>query len=635
MVVPPPPFPPPPYMDAPGYVLPHPHGQPVDYRRLPHPQTHTQSASHQNPNQTRRIRPNHFVPVREMVNSEVQTEPAQRGISGYELGSDSGRGTRSNSPCSPALSSPKQNSIKLVSGKSPCREQKDSQANEQCANTVKTDHHKHSIGSMAVDSCGSTRQDTTMNKDLPDQEPILDTLSKDGNCNLWLSSSPDGILPVCSSSQKDNAVLKERRISVPDILMNWGDGTPQPALLKTTNMKLSQIDNLPSYKQDVERNKLLSHRSTETNTGSVVGLCTGNTECMASPKVSEMLFRVLRLPHSTIDTFLESCTHEEPIEGSFLEAHSLTLRDESQDLQNSSHNISGEVKDNCIGKFLQEICDVAPHNISASSYQAKRKSNESIWSVESLSPFIPSKEWLLQNGLLDPKVNEVIEEDENVGLSNQNEHLMVDEGRKAGRLSSSTSVQMSENCFCSSIQEEQSPVEETGTEMERGVSGPMDPEESQSMLHSENNVLASNALLGKAPSTPTKEGEGGNMSSEPVATQSTNQNTQILNDLQHKTLSYSEEEMSPDSAREENSSSAIQLISQNRVDIEDEVTVMIQDMVEVSPSKGTLVDCAVQCNELQERRCFCGDLNKSTETNRRHFKSSGSALFYLVIKLYF
>lgn len=558
------------------------------------------------------------------MNSEVQTEPSQRGISGYDLGSDSGRGSRSNSPCSPALSSPKQTLSNVVTCKSPCREQKDSQVNENCTNTtVKTDLHKHPTGSPAVDSCGSTRQDTPMNKDMADQEPILDSLSKDGNCNLWLSSSPDGILPVSSSSQKDKAVLKERRISVPDILMNWGDGTPQPALLKTTNVNLSQIDYRPSYKHDVKSTKLLSHRSTETNTSSVVGLSTDNTECMASPKVNEMLFRVLRLPHSTIDTFLESCTHEEPGEGSFLETHSLTLREEAQDLQNSSHNISAEVKENDFGTYLQDISDVALHNISTSSYQAKRKSNESIWSVESLPPFIPSREWLFQNGLLDPKVNEVMEEDENVGLSNKNERLVVDnEARKAGRLQSSTSLQMTENYSCSSIQEEQSPVEETGTEMERGVSEPMDPDESQSMLHSEKNVSSSSALPGKAPSTPTKEDEDENRSSEPMATQSPNQNTPILNDLQDKTLSYSEEEMSPNSAREDNSSSAIQLISQNGVDIEDEVPVMIQDMAEVSPSKGTLVDCAVQCNEFQERRCFCGDLNKSTETNRRHFKSS-------------
>ncbi|XP_014876108.1 uncharacterized protein LOC106938530 [Poecilia latipinna] len=612
MIAPPPPLPLPTYMEAPGYILPHPHVQPVDYRRMHHSQSYTQGAAHQNPNQMRRIRPNHFIPVRETVNSEVQTEPAQRGMHGYDMGSDSGRGSRSNSPCSPALSSPKQALTEVVVCKSPSREEKDLQVNKPfTSTTVITDFQK-----QPVESSGSTRQDTPITTD---QEPIPDSLSKDGDYNMRIRS-PDGLLPVSSSSQKDDEVLKERRISVPDILMSWGGGTPQTALLKTTDVGLSHTDIWTSSQHDVELNKPLSHNSTETNTGSIKGLGTGINEGTASPKVSEMLFRSLRLPYSTIDAFLESSTHEEPVI-SFSERHSLTFIDDVQHLQNFSNNSKTEVQENHSGTYLHKVSDVAPH-MSACSCQVKRKSNESIWSVESLPAYVPTREWLLQNGMLELKVNEETEKAENVGLSNQNENLMNEE--KGGcSLSACVSVQVPESCLCSSIQEEEhSPVRETGTEIKGDVSESIKPEQSQNLPHSKKNVLSpSSALPRKAASTPTERDETENRSSELEVGQSPNQNT-LINELQQKSLSSSEE-MSLDSAAEEISSSAIQLISQNAVDIkDDEIPIVVENVAEVSLSKGTLVDCGVQCNEFHEQLCLCGEL-KNTETNRRHqFKSS-------------
>ncbi|XP_023190895.1 uncharacterized protein LOC111608834 [Xiphophorus maculatus] len=616
MIAPPPPLLQPPYMETPGYILPH--VQPVDYRRLHHPQLHTQDASHQNPNQMRRIRPNHFIPVRKTVNSEVQTEPAQRGMHGYDMGSDSWRESRSNSPCSPALRSPKQALTEVVVCKLPSREEKDLQVNEPVASTtVITDFHRQPVSSTAVESSGSTRQDTQINTD---QEPIPDLLSKDGDFNMRIRS-PDGLLPVSSSSQKDDAVLKERRISVPDMLMNRGGGTPQTALLKTTDVELSYTDIWMTSQHDVELNKPLSHNSRETNIGSVKGLGTGIDEGMTSPKVSEVLFRSLRLPYSTMDAFLESSTHEEPVEVSFSERHSLTFIDDVQNF--SSNNSETEVQENYNRTYLHKISDVAPH-MSASSCRVKRKSNESIWSVEFLPAYVPTREWLLQNGMLEQsygKVNEETEEAENAGLFNQNDNLMNEE-KRGHSLLTCVSVQVPENCLCSSIQEEEhSPVRETGTEMKGDVSGSIKPEQSQNLLHSKKNVSSpSSALPRKAASTPTERDEAENRSSEPEDGQSPNQNTLI--ELQQKSLSSSEE-ISLDSAAEEISSSAIQLISQNAVDIkDDEVQIIVQNVAEVSLSKGTLVDCGVQCDEFHEQLCLCGEL-KNTETNgRHHFKSS-------------
>ncbi|CAB1447217.1 unnamed protein product [Pleuronectes platessa] len=64
-------FPPPPYMDPSAYLLPQPHMQAVDYRRLLHPQVHAPSAPFHNPNQIRRTRPPHTVQHRETMSSET------------------------------------------------------------------------------------------------------------------------------------------------------------------------------------------------------------------------------------------------------------------------------------------------------------------------------------------------------------------------------------------------------------------------------------------------------------------------------------------------------------------------------------------------------------------------------------
>ncbi|GLD67193.1 uncharacterized protein AKAME5_001855500 [Lates japonicus] len=105
---------PPPFIEAPAYILPHPPIQAVDYRRLLQPQVHAPTAPYQNPNQTFRIRPPHTGPVRETVNSEVQTEPTHRGVGGYGgfARSDSGHGTASSSPSS-SSSSQKQGSAEV------------------------------------------------------------------------------------------------------------------------------------------------------------------------------------------------------------------------------------------------------------------------------------------------------------------------------------------------------------------------------------------------------------------------------------------------------------------------------------------------------------------------------------------
>ncbi|KAI9533344.1 hypothetical protein NQZ68_024397 [Dissostichus eleginoides] len=73
-----PPFPPPnPYMEVPAYIMPRPHMQPVDTDVSSTPMLRL--LAYLNPYQPCRVRPHHTDPVKETVNSEVQTEPQQRG----------------------------------------------------------------------------------------------------------------------------------------------------------------------------------------------------------------------------------------------------------------------------------------------------------------------------------------------------------------------------------------------------------------------------------------------------------------------------------------------------------------------------------------------------------------------------
>ncbi|KAK5885491.1 hypothetical protein CesoFtcFv8_019195 [Champsocephalus esox] len=200
-----PPFPPPnPYMEVPAYIMPRPDMQPVDYRRFIHPQAQAPSVAYQNPYQPCRVRPHHTDPVRETVNSAVQTEPQQRGRSFSEesplISADSGRGTAINSPSSSSSSSQKQNSAEVENDALHSSNEKDL--------PVKETSNKHGFnvlrptGTTAIQSCIRETLDTRKSrKESVVQENVAPC--KNAHCNMWSVGSQDGMVPVCSSSQQD------------------------------------------------------------------------------------------------------------------------------------------------------------------------------------------------------------------------------------------------------------------------------------------------------------------------------------------------------------------------------------------------------------------------------------------------
>lgn len=88
---------------------------------------------------------------------------------------------------------------------------------------------------------------------------------------MWSVGSPDSMVPVCSSSQQEDEVVKERRVSFPDILMSWGGGTPQATMQKMADEVLHQNDEqLPSCENEVEHEKSVCRSPTEPKNGPVV-----------------------------------------------------------------------------------------------------------------------------------------------------------------------------------------------------------------------------------------------------------------------------------------------------------------------------------------------------------------------------
>ncbi|KAL3054377.1 hypothetical protein OYC64_006662 [Pagothenia borchgrevinki] len=406
-----PPFPPPnPYMEVPAYIMPRPDMQPVDYRRFIHPQAQAPSVAYQNPYQPCRVhpyqpcrvRPHHTDPVRETVNSEVQTEPQQRGRGFSDesplSSADSGSGTAINSPSS--SSSQKQNSAEVENDALHSSNAKDL--------PVKETSNKHGFnvlrptGTTAIQSCIRATLDTQKSrKESVGQENVPPC--RNAHCDMWSVGSQDGMVPVCSSSQQEEEVVKERRISVPDILMSRGGGTPQETVLKIAD-KLLQND----LQTEVEQDTSVQQSGVETRISPEAACPKDDAQGNFISEQSEVLFKILKLREAEEEQYAESRKNEEYLGLVGSVRHCLPYADEL--LQSSSHELpDNEQEDSIETNPLEDTAPIIP-SINNSSY-LKRTWNESIWSVESLAPFIPTKEWLQRDNLLAADV--IVEQAEN------------------------------------------------------------------------------------------------------------------------------------------------------------------------------------------------------------------------------
>ncbi|XP_060896568.1 uncharacterized protein LOC132975800 [Labrus mixtus] len=621
-----PPFPPPPpYMEAPSYVLPNPHIQPVDYRHLLHPSVHAPAAPYQHLNQPRRVRPPYPVPVRQTVNAEVQTEPTGRGgASSGEvsplISSDSGHGTTSNSPSS--SSSHKRGSAEPQTFTRDFNKRCESSAVTQRFNLV------HPAGTKTLQS---RHRDARQPPKSP-MRSVEENLPpcRDAHHNMWSVGSSGGMVPVCSSSQQDDDVIKERRESVPDIIMSWA--TPRTTMLKPSDKLLPENEQQqPSC--EAENEKSAEQRGAVTKSAPVVSdTAADNTEALLTSQDSEPLFKILRLP-GTLHKLLSEAKRvvELPSTDELLLSlnQSERLPDNEPENETTPHSHSTEL---------------IPYQMSSNSFQMKRKLNESVWSVESLPSFIPNKEWLQQNGVFEPDVIvEMIEQEDDGGPLTQNEHLRSQKDRRRSRrFSSSDSVLMSDSWLLFSTPAEKL-SQSKKTETEGGMDSPEGREQKrdQSTTPSEKVPSASPPRWQSAlnVSSPPKENADENRSSEPEANQSPNQECFLVTEQTERSPRSREQEKPLPTNSAEEEKTLCQLIPQHGADVEVEERACVNaeeserrdqqlcvpevehTTAAVSPSKGHLVDCGVQCSELTDRKCPCEE--SSTEPNKRpHFNDS-------------
>lgn len=631
--------PPPPYMEAPAYVLPNTHMQPVDYRRFMHPQVHAPSAPYQNPNQGHRVRLPYIGNVRETVNSEVQTEPTRRGASSYGEESpvvslDSGRGTASNSPLS--STSEKRGTAEVDNYTLPCRDSNDNQVKGTSATcTVK---HCFDIpqpkGTKTVQAhVKAPPEKKPSHKDEVEQESVPPC--RDSHSNVWSLSSADGLEPVCRSSQQEEVVL-ERRESVPDILMSWGGGTTQ-----TTILSLVEKQPLNDLSTEVD------HPTETVKSPAVAGGAFANdAEGNLSSGDSTTLFKILKMRAAHEARKAEYRRENGDWWGMVCPVKHLPP-DGDERLCSLSDSMGQDFGN--WTNLQEETADIVPYQMSLNGGQIKRKMNESVWSVESLAPFIPSKDWLMQNSTFDHQaIVEMTEETENGGLSTLNNPIVkAGEERSQTLMSSDSDLMLDSWLTFSTPDGKRSIPKKPETESKIDASEINNPSDKDS--------FASQTLLppsNRALSTATEEDVDKNRSSEPEANQSPNQQSLFVNEQQEKSPSSQEQEgtLLLNFGAGEKISSVGQIVLQKGVDVAEDgacgnkvsqpsneklcVPMADQKIAEVSPSKGHLVDCGTQCR-LQLQDCNCKKVENDMGAGRRnHLKWAGDSLNSIVTNVY-
>lgn len=570
-----PPFAPPPYVDSPAYILPHPHIQPVDYRRFLHPQVPAPSAPYQNPNPLRRIRLPQAAPVRETASSAVQTEPSQRNLGRYPDGSppirsDSGHGTTSDSPASSSSSSQKQapESCSLTSNRAKA---------VQSHQTGKKDTDRHGEDVLAphpisldVPSCIRTVERQMCQEASADQETAPPY--KTTPCNIWSVGSPDGMVPVCSSSQQEDEVIKERCVSFPDILMSWGGGTPKETIQNIPDKVFGRDENKPlSCKTVKEQDKSVCKSPSATSCSVALGnsdaddsenvLC--SQKCMMEPRGNE--------PLEVSDSGRRPFPDTDPL-------HSLNVCPELE-------------KDRIV--LSEEPTEKISHQMLLGSSRTKGNMNESVWSVESLPPYVPSKELIIQKTNVDSEVIlEMTEETENDKEATKCDHMGDESSKKRldlSRISPSVSVPASTSWldFATPAQR----AAGLSKKPEKGAE-PAEPQPDHVLSPAEKNVVEP-LTPPRCDATPAAEVEQ-NRSSEPEANQSPNQEATVKNTGQEQSKRASPESVVGEVALQNEADPENVTSGSDEWDLMSEQTTV----GDASPSIGHMVDCGIQCTSL-------------------------------------
>ncbi|XP_056452768.1 uncharacterized protein LOC130387614 isoform X3 [Gadus chalcogrammus] len=631
-----PPFPPNPYLEAPLYMLPQPHFQQLNYRRLIHSQFPGGNAPYQSQNRRLVSQPNSG--VRETVSSEVQTEPTAD--ASPRACSESGNGTRGSTTPSDFISG-KQSQV-LV---------------EHCTAAVADAKGHHNFAKKDLGRGTAKRGQASPlsaqigKRSCGGQEKSSCRLGSDGE--TWSMCAANAMIPVCSSSDREDEVTtKERRVSFPDVLMTLVGGTPpvvtpespdapspkrgdQLAGQEVALAKEIRCDSLTTKSKNLEDDIVLSHKERE-DLAKIIG--------------SPFYFREDHA--TTLNTLNDSAVLVDSIVADIHSRNGM-----SQNTPIESADQSQKVPDNEL--VLDEYEESALHEDAmqdpfSGHFQFKRKMDESVWSVESLAAYVPSPGWMMQNGLLDPEViiEEILEDVQKRAPSTQscNPTVHPRDRRLSRRFSLSANAfpvyippatwsaehqhLIHSNAYPPTTQrdEDTSVPAETLDPQTCGTGVPT-PSSKEAQLQRDQGIDPSNAHASLLDETSLAVDEGGDMDESSEAVRSPTQKPcRVTERAENSPCSSKQVEAPLSNTRTENESPSSRQIREQELNgrVETNSAKNEQLAVEipknaVSPAKS---DCGSQCSLLQHLTCICNchqeaeTIQASSETAERKWKQT-------------
>ncbi|KAL0966084.1 hypothetical protein UPYG_G00290680 [Umbra pygmaea] len=439
-----PPFPLHPYMEVPGYVLPHAQLHPTEYRQYQFPPA---AMAYQNNSRSRVFYQN--PPSRQMANTEVQTEPlpdvSGRPTSVNSLGgADSGRGTNTPSSTSSYAEKPS------------CPER-------ECNSPPSSPVRLQGLEKAQGVGTGVPVETTTVHS-RRNSTDVLGKTVHGGNLvhrDVWSVCSADVMVPMCSSSeQEDEVIMADRRVSSStDVQMDREptskmERTPECDQTRThketthegstvvqpgrsglecvlsvindlapdskVNESVWSVESLAAYVPSIDwmiQNGLMDPEGEEQKLSERM-----SEKASDQTDQSQMSFHFTQVPkklNASVWSVQSSAPYIPSKEilresdckdpGSIIEKDSevdisrgfsasqvlaITERRRSQRLSVTLENVEA---------LRMSSEDTIPDEESFHFSQVPKNMNESVWSVQSLASYIPSREWFIQNGILDPE----------------------------------------------------------------------------------------------------------------------------------------------------------------------------------------------------------------------------------------
>ncbi|XP_066545480.1 bucky ball [Amia ocellicauda] len=405
-----PPLPPNPYMEVPGYIVPQAQLHPADYRRLLNPNFPAAMAYH-----ARRFRYQQNTTSRETTSSEVQTEPAvassdskHLGIpdlyvgTGPQVGSDSGR-----------------ESIYAASS----------------SNSGTCSHSERNVGKEGDGSSGVSRVTTPKSfifqkeevriecTDMPSslkfyrsRETTAESAqSASGDlvqCDVWSMSSTEGVIPLYSSTVHENSVLQNVAHSG-DLEEQCVPGFPDILLIGSLTAEdipaASAETSVPHKECETKLQKAVPPATTEQDVGALLNklavdkgmkMNADNREDGDVNPEMNVHFKILKLP-------FEVQSHEDELRKGdeskwsvetlvpYVPSAERLVQQDLKDPEKTSEELTMEgVQDN----DAKQTDTSARESSQDQSTRKDKTQEESLWSVESLPPYVPSASWLADFG---------------------------------------------------------------------------------------------------------------------------------------------------------------------------------------------------------------------------------------------